>query len=172
MVRAKPVEQRFEIVEVGEVADADRAAPDLVLIGRADAAPRRADLARAAGVLAQRVEVAVDGQDQGAGLGDHQHVGRDDHALRGQFLDLGLQRPRVEHNAIADDRRRAADDPRWQQRKLIDLLADHQRVAGVVAALVAHDHVGAAGEPVDDLALALVAPLRANDGDVAQVEFL
>ncbi len=53
MVGAQPVELRVEIVEMGEVANADRAAPDLVLIGRADAAPRRADLARARGVLAQ-----------------------------------------------------------------------------------------------------------------------
>ena len=77
VVRAQAVEQRVELVEMGEVADADRAAADLVLIGRADAAPRGADLARADGVLAQRVEVAVDRQDQRAGLGDHQHVGRD-----------------------------------------------------------------------------------------------
>ena len=70
VVRAKPVEQRVEIVEVGEVADADRAAADLVLIGRADAAAGGADLARARCVFAQRVEVAVDRQDQRAGLGD------------------------------------------------------------------------------------------------------
>ena len=43
-------------------------------------------------------------------------------------------------------------------------------MAGVVTALEPDDGVGAAGEPVDDLALALVAPLRADDGDVAQVE--
>ena len=77
VVRAQAVEQRAELVELGEVADADRAAADLVLVGRADAAARRADLARARRILAQRVEVAVDRQDQRAGLGDHQHVGRD-----------------------------------------------------------------------------------------------
>src|SRR5260221_2001787 len=37
-----------------------------------------------------------------------------------------------------------------------------------MAALEADDHVGAAGEPVDDLALAFVAPLGADDGDVTQ----
>ena len=56
--------------------------------------------------------------------------------------------------------------PERQQRQLVGLVADDQRVAGVVAALEAHHHVGAAGEPVDDLALALVAPLGADDGDV------
>ena len=62
------------------------------------------------------------------------------------------------------------DDAGREQRQLVGLVADDQRVAGIVAALEAHDHVGAAGEPVDDLALALVAPLRADDGDVAQSE--
>ena len=37
------------------------------------------------------------------------------------------------------------------------------RVAGVVAALEAHDHVRLLGEQVDDLALALIAPLGADD---------
>ena len=37
------------------------------------------------------------------------------------------------------------------------------RVAGVVAALEADDDVGLLGEQVDDLALALVAPLGADD---------
>jgi hypothetical protein len=39
-------------------------------------------------------------------------------------------------------------------------------VAGVVAALEAHHAVGVFGQPVDDLALALVTPLRADNDDV------
>ena len=42
------------------------------------------------------------------------------------------------------------------------LAAAHDRVAGVVAALEAHDRAGALGEQVGDLALALVAPLGAD----------
>ena len=71
VMRAQAVEQRVEVFELGEIADANRAAADLVLIGGADAAPGGADLARAGRVLAQRVEVAVDGQDQRAVVGDH-----------------------------------------------------------------------------------------------------
>ena len=41
-------------------------------------------------------------------------------------------------------------------------LAD-DRVAGVVAALEAHDEVGPLGEQVVDLSLSLVAPLGADD---------
>ena len=57
---AEAVELRAELAEMGEVADPDRAAADLVLISRADAAPGGADLAGAARILAQRVEIAVD----------------------------------------------------------------------------------------------------------------
>ena len=91
---AKAVEQRVELAEMGKVADADRAPADLVLIGRADAAAGRADLACARGVLAQPIEVAVDRQDQRAGFGDPQHVGRHFDALLAHPLDLGFQRPR------------------------------------------------------------------------------
>ena len=62
--------------------------------------------------------------------------------------------------------------PDGQQRELVGLVADDERVAGVVAALEADDHVGAARQPVDDLALAFVAPLGADDGDVSHVAFL
>ena len=46
------------------------------------------------------------------------------------------------------------------------MIADHERVPGVMAALEAHHHVGAARQPIDNLALAFVAPLGADDGDV------
>ena len=36
-------------------------------------------------------------------------------------------------------------------------------MAGIMAALEADDDVGLLGQPVDDLALALVAPLRTDD---------
>ena len=56
--------------------------------------------------------------------------------------------------------------PGGKQRKLVGLVADDERVAGIVAALEADDEIGAAGQPVDDLALALVAPLAADHGYV------
>ena len=69
VVGAEAVELRPELAEMGEIAHPNRAAADLVLIGRADAAAGGADLALARGVLAQRVEIAVEGEDQRAGLG-------------------------------------------------------------------------------------------------------
>jgi hypothetical protein len=40
-------------------------------------------------------------------------------------------------------------------------------MAGVMAALEPHDHIGAARQPIDDLSLAFVTPLGADDGDVS-----
>ena len=111
---AEAVEQRLQLAEVRKVADADRAAPDLVLISGTDAATGGPDLARAAGILAQSVQVAVDGQDERAGFGDPQHLRGDGHALLAKPLDLALQPPGIEHDPIANDRRRAADDARRQ----------------------------------------------------------
>jgi hypothetical protein len=45
------------------------------------------------------------------------------------------------------------------------LPAIDQRVSRVVAALEARDGRGALGQQIDDLALALVAPLGADDDD-------
>ena len=169
VVRAQAVEQRSELPEMGEVAHPDRAAADLVLVGGADAAARRADLAGARSIFAQAVEVAVDGQDQRARLSDPQDFRRDFDALLADALNLGFERPRIEHDAIADDRRRAADDAARQQRELVGLVSHDERVAGVVAALEADHHVGAARQPVDDLALAFVAPLGADDGTLPTI---
>ena len=154
-------------VEVLQVLHADGAPAHLVLVGRADASPRRADLALARCSFAHDVELAVQRQDQRGVLGDAQVLRADRHALLSQPLDLIGQRPGIDDHAVADDAELAfAHDARRQQRQLVGLVADHQRVAGIVAALEAHHDVGALGEPVDDLALALVAPLGADYHDV------
>ena len=52
--------------------------------------------------------------------------------------------------------------PDGQQRELIDIVVDDERMAGVMAALKAHHDVGLDRQPIDDLALAFVAPLGAD----------
>ena len=54
-----------------------------------------------------------------------------------------------------------------QQAQLVGLVADHERVPGIVAALEPHDDIGAAGQPVHHLAFALIAPLRANNRHIS-----
>ena len=81
-------------------------------------------------------------------------------ALFLELRDLVDQRLRIDHHAVADDGELApAHHARGQQRQLVGRAVDHQRMAGIVAALEADDDVGLFGQPVDDLALALVAPL-------------
>jgi hypothetical protein len=87
---------------------------------------------------------------------------RNRNALCTQLCHLVAEMPGVEHHAIADDRQCPAHNARRQQGQLIGLITDHQRMAGIMPALKTDDDISLAGEPVDDLALALIAPLRAN----------
>ena len=81
----------------------------------------------------------------------------------GELLDQHL---RVDDDAVADDAALAGvEDPGRDEVELPLVAVAHDRVAGVVAALEAHDRVGPLGEQVGDLALALVAPLGADDHD-------
>ena len=174
VVRQQPVDLDRQRFQAGEVHDPDRPASDLVLVGRPDAAARRADLGAGigGGVLAEAVELAVQRQDQRRVFGDLQAVGRDVDALRLELGDLGDEGMRIEDDAIADDRQLAlAHHAGRQQRQLVDLAVDDQRVAGIVAALEADHHIGALRQPVDDLALALVAPLRADDHHIGHAKF-
>ena len=163
----QPIDLFRQGLQVGQIHQADGAPSGLVLVGRADAALGRADLGAGAAAFAQRVEFAVDGEDQRRVLGDAQIVARDRDALLAQALDFGRQRMRIEHDAVADDRELVrAHDAGGQKRQLVDRAADDERVAGIVPALEPHDHVGLLGQPVDDLALALVAPLGAHDNHI------
>ena len=87
-------------------------------------------------------------------------------AAPAQALELLDQHRRVDHDAVADHAGPPGiEDPRRDQVELELLAVADDRVAGVVAALEAHDHVRVLGEQVDDLALPLVAPLGTDDDD-------
>src|SRR6185295_16430452 len=76
------------------------------------------------------------------------------------------QRLERQDHAVADQALHVlVKDPRRDQRQHGLLAADDQRVPGVVTALEAGHRGGALGQQVDDLALALVAPLGADDDD-------
>src|SRR3546814_12250285 len=57
----------------------------------------------------------------------------------------------------------------FRSRQLVGVFAHDQRVTGVVPALKTHDAIGAPGQPIDDLAFALIAPLGADNCYVSQV---
>ncbi len=70
----------------------------------------------------------------------------------------------VEHHAVGDQADLArVEDAAWDEVQDGFLARDHQRVAGVIAALVAHDVLRARAVEIHDLTLAFIAPLRADD---------
>ncbi len=174
MVRQQTIDLGRQRVQIGEIHDADGATADLVLIGRADAAAGRADLGAAVGgrVFADAVQFAVQRQNQRCIVGDAQVFRRDRYALLGQLLDFGEQRMRIDDDAIADHGQLAgAHDARGQKRQLVAGSVDDKCMAGIVTALEAHDDIGTLGEPVDDLALAFITPLRTNHHHIRHFRF-
>ena len=108
--------------------------------------------------LEDDVEVGVVRQDQVGVAGDHEVLGGDALPLEGG--ELAEQDPGVDDDAVADDVDDVGvQDPAGHEAHGEAALADDDRVPGVVAALVADDHVHVAGQDVGELALALVAPL-------------
>ena len=83
-----------------------------------------------------------------------------------EVVDLGEQHRKVDDHPVADDGRAAGgEDPRGQQVQGVLLVADDDRVAGVVAAVVLDHVVDRRPEQVGRLALALVTPLGAEQHD-------
>jgi hypothetical protein len=83
---------------------------------------------------------------------------------RGQRVELVDQGRRVDDHPRSDDRDDVGvEDPGRDEVELEHLVAQHQGVAGVVAALVAHDEGGLLGQEVGRLALAFVTPLEPDD---------
>ena len=147
---------------VEQVLDADAEPRGLVGVAGADAAPRGADPELAQLRLARAVEQHVVGHDQVRVGRDLQAADVDAAAL--QPLDLVEQHLRVDHDAVADRAGLAGiEDPGRDQVELELLAVADDRVAGVVAALEADTRSALLGEQVGDLALALVAPLGADD---------
>ena len=84
--------------------------------------------------------------------------------LAAERVELGQEHAGVDHHAVADDRGDVGvEHPARHELQGEGLAVDHHRVPGVVAALVADDHVHVPGQQVGELALALVAPLGPDD---------
>ena len=61
VMRQQTIDLVRQRVEIGEIHQPDRAAADLVLVGRSDAAPRGADRGDRVGGFADRIEIAMQG---------------------------------------------------------------------------------------------------------------
>jgi len=147
---------------VEQVLDADAQPRGLVGVAGADSALGGADRVLAQLLLALEVEHQVVGHDH-VGVGG-QLQPADVHAPLAQAVDLGGQYRRVDDDAVADDAQAPrVEDARGDQVELVRLATADDGVAGVVPTLEADDDVRTFGKEVDDLALALIAPLGAHD---------
>jgi len=92
----------------------------------------------------------------------------DDQVVRGdtarlQLVELLEERLGVDDDTVADDAGgRRVENAAGDQVEAVLLATGDDRVARVVPALRADDHVDGVGEEVDDLALAFIAPLPAH----------
>ncbi len=147
-----------------EVADPEPDPANLVAVGRADATPCCAEPVVAANALLELVEERVVAHHHVSALADDQVVGLD--PPLSDLVDLLEQHPGVDDDPVADDAGAArVEDAAGQQLELELAVLGDDGVAGVVAALAADGEVGTLGQEVDDLALALVPPLPADDDD-------
>ena len=133
------------------------------LVGRADPAKCRAELGVSQSLLARSVDQTVVGQDDVGAVGKQELVADGDAPRRDGFH-LGKQRFEVHDDAGPDHSRAAANDAGGQKVEREVAIGEFDGVAGVVPAVVAGDDVEPVGEEIDDLPLALVAPLSAEHG--------
>ena len=161
LLRQRHLQLLAQDLRVEEILDADAQPKGLVRIGRADAALRRPDLELSEPALDALVDRDVPGH-------DHVRVRRqveavDVHAPVGEVVKLVYQDGRVDDAAGADHAFLAAEDPRGDVLHLVGLAVGDDLVSCVRPAVVTADEIAVLGEQVDDLPLALVAPLRADD---------
>ena len=164
MVYKEVIDFRCECFRIAQIANAQRPPAGAILVSRANAALCCADLGAAVRGFAHLIEFLMHGENERCVLGDGEIVGRDGHSLPAKALNLGKERDRIDNDTGADNALAAlADDAGRQQRELVDIPIDNERMARIVAALKAHDDVRPRRQPVHNLALALVAPLGADD---------
>src|SRR4030095_122253 len=147
-------------LRVEEVLDADPEPSRLVRVRRPDPAAGRPDLQLPEPPLARTVERNVPRHDQVRVAGESDGLGRD--APRFEFVQLVDEDARVDDEARAEHALLAPQEARGHVLELVRLAVGDDRVARVGPALVAADEVGMLGKQIDDLALALVTPLRAD----------
>jgi hypothetical protein len=81
-----------------------------------------------------------------------------------ETVDLANELERIEYDAVADDAEfRGIEDAGWHEVHGVSLTAHRHGVARIGAAVVPDDDIMPTCQQIDDLALALVAPLQADN---------
>ena len=147
---------------VEKVLDPDTDPHGPVGVRRTDAPLGSTQLVLAQVTLMESIEFLVVREDQ-VGVSAEAEIGRRDPAGL-EHVHLGDEDAGINHHAITDDRGDVGiEDTTGNKLEGEGLTVDHQRVASVVATLVADDHRHLASNEVGELALALVAPLCPYD---------
>ena len=154
----------LESLTILRVAPANAASGDIVHVGRANSAPGSAD-----GPSSNTITQDVPRQnemclvtDQQAGMGPAQP--------RFEGRELITQHNRVDYDAVADDAGLVrVKNSRGQQVKGVALVVHHHRMTCIVTALVTNHRREArlGGQRVNNLALALITPLSAQNHQVS-----
>ena len=167
VVGEQPVDLAAQRRKIGEIHEADCTAAHFIFVGGPNSPLRGADAGRSIVRLAQGLELPMQRQDQDRVFGNAQTFGRHHDALLlelGNLVDQGL---RIDHHAVADDRKLAlSNNSGRQQRKFVSRAVDDQSVAGIMATLETDNDIGLFRQPVDDLAFAFVAPLGSDNHDI------
>ncbi len=150
-------------VNLDQVAHANRMSPPgLVAVAGADATHRGPDRVATPALFEHRLLGHVPRKHHVSPVADQQ-LPIDSAVLTGDPVEFLKKGSRVDHHAAADHRIDAwAKNARRQQRQLVGLAVELDRVTCVVAALVADNNVVIFGQQVDDLALGFVTPLQAD----------
>ena len=147
-------------------------ASHLVFVSRADAARGSTDFVGAASYFRRHIQFAVIWENQVGSIADVQAAFDVDTGFRQRF-NFGHERRGIDDHARADDRVLVrAQDAAGDELKHIAILANDDRVASIVAAGNAHNIIKRPSQIIDNLALALVAPLRADHNDRFHAENL
>ena len=173
--RVVETQQIFDFVRQGfffeQIADANGATSDFVLISGADTATRRSDFGFSRGFFAHMVQFAVKRQNQSRQFRNFQNIGGYFRPQIGHAFDFVAQSPRINDNAVSDNGQLAAHNARRQQGKLVSHAIHDQSVSCVVSALESHDDIGFFAHQIDDFAFSFIAPLGAYDYDIGHFCF-
>ena len=143
------------------------AARDFVFVCRPDASPGRAYPALTPGGLASAVQRHVIGKNDMACLTYADSV-FDLGTSVAQGVEFIEKRLRRQHDTVANVATHTWMHDSGRNKVQYRLgVADHESMSGVVSALKAHHALRMPGQPVDDLAFALITPLGTYDYDVA-----
>src|SRR6266849_1693786 len=148
------------------VRDANPSAARFIFISRANAAQRSSHALVTETFFAGVIQRAVIRQYQVRSRADLNAIGRDADALRDEPIGFFKKGLRIDHHAVAQHAGLAhVNDAGRQQMQHEGLIADLDRMSGIVAALIADHDVETLGEQIDNLALAFIAPLGPDNRD-------